>query len=343
MRSRSFLVVAVMVVAGMVFSAGLGAGRVKAQDGLTAAVVSGSCDSPGDVAAELRDLSEAEGGSLTSFTRIDIPIGDLTGGDYAVAVSSGGDVVACGDISGTGDDVYVPVASTGPGGYAGVAWLHARDEQTQVSLFIAQGLGAATTTGDDDDVTPPGDDDDTPPTDDDDATPPADDDTDQPTDGTTYTSPTFGYTVTYDETWEVLEEETTPTDNGPQDFLHLFNGTSHAYFYTNAADEDFPMDRLPDFFLSRLEGADGVTDVQVRVDDNGEEIRGSGQDDAWIAINFTWTNQDGETFELYDYYHGYRIPGQGAIVVFLNEGLQRAYDQQAPAREKLENGLNIPG
>jgi predicted histidine transporter YuiF (NhaC family) len=56
MRNRSLLAVVVMLMAGMVFTTGIGTGRVNAQDDvpLTASVVSGSCDSPGDTVGDLR-------------------------------------------------------------------------------------------------------------------------------------------------------------------------------------------------------------------------------------------------------------------------------------------------
>jgi hypothetical protein len=353
MRNRSFLAVAVMLIAGMAFTAGIGSGRVDAQDdaALTASVVSGSCDSPGDSAGDLRDLSVAEGGVLTSFSRIDVPIDELTGDGYAIVVSSDGDVAACGDISGSGDDVYVPVTSRSDDGYGGIAWLHAREEQTQVSLFISQGLGGGD--GGTNVVEPPTEDTPEPPTEDTpepratrtprSEEPEPTEEPEQPTGENVYESPTFGYTVTYDDSWEILEETTTPTDNGPQDFLHMFNNTSHAYFYTNAAAESFPIEQFPDIMLNRAESNENFSNVQVRLDDDGNEIRGSDENSAWIAISFTYTNQDGQSFELYDYYHGYKLPGQEAVVIFLNEGLELAYDIEAPAREALENGLSIPG
>jgi hypothetical protein len=287
---------------------------------------------------------------LTSFSRIDVPIDELPGDGYAVVVSSDGDIAACGDISGSGDDVYVAVTSRSDDGYGGIAWLHARDEQTQVSLFIDQGLGGGDG-GDTNGPEPPAEDTPEPPVED---TPeprptrtprseePEPTEEPGPTDGTVYESPTFGYTVTYDESWEELENTTTPTDNGPQDFLHLFNNTSHAYFYTNAAAETFPIDQLPGILLDRAQNNPAFSNVQVRQDEDGNEIQGSDDNSAWIAISFTWTNQDGQSFELFDYYHGYKLPGQAAVLIFLNEGLDLAYDIEAPAREALENGLSIP-
>src|SRR4051812_45347583 len=107
MKNRSLLATAGLLLASTVFTIGLGSGGVDAQDAaLTASVVSGSCDNPGDSAGALRDLAAAEGGVLTSFSRVDIPIADLTGGGYAVVVESSGDTAACGDITGSGNDVY---------------------------------------------------------------------------------------------------------------------------------------------------------------------------------------------------------------------------------------------
>jgi hypothetical protein len=81
----------------------------------------------------------------------------------------------------------------------------------------------------------------------------------------------------------------------------------------------------------------------VRLDDDGNELRGSDEDSAWITISFTYTNQEGQSFDLYEYFHGYKLPGQPAVLIFLNEGLELAYDIEAPTREALENGLSIPG
>jgi hypothetical protein len=354
MRGRSLLAVVGMLLVSMVFTAGVRSSRVNAQDGatLTAAVVSGSCDSPGDVAGELRDLAPAEGGVLTSFTRVDLAIDDLTGGGYAVLVSSDGTAAACGDISGSGNDVYVAVTSQSDAGYGGIAWLHARDSQTQVSLFISQGLGGGTTTGGNNgNVEPPEVDTPTPATQ---KTPSA-----KPTrtpraqksptpkqgtsgEETTYVSPTYGYSMTYDSTWTEVENTTNPTDNGPQDWLKLNNGVSSVYFYSIAADETFPMDRVIEFFQGNLESDNTVSNVSVHVDNDGNEVNSSTDNEAIFALDFTWTAQDGTQYDLYDYRHVYRLPGQGEMVIFLNEGLQKSFDQQAPARQKLEDTITLP-
>lgn len=358
-RNRSLLAVVGMLVVGMVFAAGIRSGRVgaQAQASLKAAVVSGSCDSPGDVAGQLRDLVPASGGVLTSFTRVDLAIAKLTGGGYAILVTDNGSAAACGDISGTGSDVYVAVTSRSNAGYGGIAWLHARDPQTQVSLFVSQGLGGASSANTPTNPEPPSDTTPQPPAQN---TPkatstrtpqakatvtPRPQKSATPGGGgqtTTYTSPTFGYTMTYDATWTVVEAVTNPTSNGPQDLLHLSNKTSAVYLFTNYADETFPMNQIADVLQGRLTSDSSISNVSVRVDSNGNQIRSNDANTAIVAFNLTWTAKDGTQYQLYDYYHCYRLTGKGAVLIFLNEGLQQSYDQQAAARQKLENTITLP-
>lgn len=347
MRNRSVLAVVALLLVGMVSITGYNTRSATAQDAeLTADLVEGTCDSPGDSVGELRSLAEAEGGVLTSFTRVDIAIDDITGDDHAIVVSLDGDAVACGGISGSGNDVYVPVVAQGDGGYGGVAWLHAREDQTQVSLFVSDQLGGNGEVPPTEGPEPPPDDTETPepratrtPRGGGEETPTPEP---GPAEGTVYESPSYGYTFTYDDSWEVREDGTNPTDSGPQDFVHLYNGTSHAYFYTNGAPNDYSMENIPDLFLNRLTSQEGVTDVAIRQDDNGDDIVKIDEDEAVAAYTFTWTTADGQELVLFNHYHVFRIPGEETVVIFLNEGLDISYDQQASARDALTDSFKLP-
>jgi len=357
-KNRSLLAIVAMLVLGMVVTAGYGTSRATAQDAeLSADLVSGDCDSPGDSVGSLRALAEAEGGVLTSFTRVDMPIDDITGDDHAVVVSLDGDVAACGNVSGSGSDVYIAVTSQTDDGYGGIAWLHARDEQTQVSLFVSTELGGSNgnDNGNGNGTGPEPPDDDTP------TAEPPDEETptvkptrtpkggseETPTaepsgDTTTYESPTFGYTLSYDDTWQVLDDSTTPSESGPVDVLNMFNGTSFATFRSVYAPDDIAMDAVLDWLENNLKTSESITSVEVREDDNGDPIRSAEDDSAIIAFDITWTNDKGDEVESYIHQEVRRIPGQGAIVLFTNEGQTRSYDQQAGVREALMDTLEIP-
>jgi hypothetical protein len=337
-KFRSLMVATVLLmVAG--FVATIGQGHVRAQDAaLTASVVTGSCDDPGDSAGDLRDLSEAEGGVLTSFSRVDIPIDEFTGDGYAIVVAADGDAVACGDATGSGDDVYIAIKSTSDAGYGGVAWLHARDSQTQVSLFISEGLGGGGG-GDLGNVEPPSEETPEPPV----------EETPKPTktpksggeepagDLTTYESPTWGYTMEYDASfWEVLSDETQPTQYGPMDFFRLGNGSTTVLLYSNSTDkENFDATIVPDFLINNLSGQEGVSNVT-------EIDRGGDSSAAWVQIEFTWTNSSGKEFNYTDYYVVHSVPDQKAVAVFLFEDFTESWDLTTDQREALINSIKMP-
>jgi len=193
-RYLSLLVAVVGMAAATLLTAGTQ--PTLAQEEISAAIVEGTCESPGDVVADLRSLTIAEGGAMTSFTTVDLTLEDLTGSDFAIVVGDPDDATACGEITGSGSDVYVTVPAQVDDSLGGVAWLRARDTRTQVSLFAAEGLGGSSTSGDNGS----NDDDDGPPEPPDDETPepqPPDDETPEPSgDQETYTAPTYGYSIT---------------------------------------------------------------------------------------------------------------------------------------------------
>jgi hypothetical protein len=347
LKSRSlWLAALLLIVSGFVATLGQGA---RAQDDatLTASVVTGSCDDPGDSAGELRDLAVAEGGVLTSFSRVDIPIDEFTSDGYAIEVALDGDTVACGDATGDADDVYVAVKSTTDDGYGGVAWLHARDSQTQVSLFISQGLGGSSL-GNVDNPEPPSEETPEPPAEE---TPEATntpkaaktpkataEPTEEPAgDLTTYESPTWGYSISYDPTvWEEQSNETNPTQNGPQDFLSLFNGSSTVLLYSNAADVGLDVTIVPPILAQNLGSATGVTNVQL-VDQGGDENQ------AWGLIHFTWTSSSsGNSYDYFDYVTIWPIPDQPAVAIFVFEDLQESYDLTTETREGILGTVEMP-
>jgi hypothetical protein len=351
-RRSLFIAALLLIVSGFVATLGQGA---KAQDDvtLTASVVTGSCDDPGDAAGELRDLAVAEGGVLTSFSRVDVPIDEFTADGYAVVVELDGDTVACGDATGDADDVYVAVKSTSDDGYGGIAWLHARDSQTQVSLFISQGLGGSSL-GDIDNPEPPTDETPEPPVDETPEptktpkpakTPKATEEPEQPTeepteapagDLETYESPTWGYSIQYDPAvWEEKANETNATQNGPQDWFVIGSASSTVYLYSVSAPAGLDLTQVSQFPVDVLSGQTGITNVEV-VDQGGEATA------AWYLVHFTWTNQSGTAFEYFNVFNFFTIPDQPAVAVLIYEDLQESYDLTTPLREQIVDSFQSP-
>lgn len=356
----------VLVIAGLAGATAMTASleRASAQEETAAAIVEGTCDSPGDTAADLRVLSAAEGGALTSFTTVDLALDDLTSGEYALVVGDPAEPSACGAITGEGTDTYIVVYAQGDAALGGVAWLRARDQRTQVSLFIGEGLGGASTSSngsngdDDDDNGPP-----EPPVDETPETeqtpepePPVDetpepqppvDETPEPSGSTeTYEAPTYGYTVTYDtDFWEVTEDDTFPTDSGPADYLVLYNEDSvvQAEIVGFAGVEITPNQYIANW-VSGVASDPSYVSTGVRLDDEGNEIRGGDDQRAFVAIDFEAESTSGKgTYKNTFYIVALQTGPPDELVVLIFQTAQVEYERFIPRREELEAGIEFPG
>jgi hypothetical protein len=316
-----------------------------AQDELPAAIVEGTCDNPGKTAADLRPLTAAAGGALTSFTTIDLAIGDLTGGGYAVVAGDPIAPVACGEIDGDGDDVYVTVRPRGDARLGGIAWLHARDDRTQVSLFMSEELGGSGTTAEpteepSDQPEPPVDE--TPvPT----KTPPAN--ATQPAgETTTYTSPTFDHTITYDTgVWNGIDEGTDQDQAGPIDFF-ILNGRGEeavqVEFYGLQPERgDTALDVIANMERNILTNPE-LIDPAVRTDAGGDEIRGGDENHAFLSIDFSWEDEEGNRYSNVYYIEVWAMPAVDGALIMVYQTPQDVYDDWIPARETLVQGITLP-
>jgi hypothetical protein len=323
--------------------AGVGSDRSTARqagsaESAAASLIGGGCDEPGEVVAELRPLTASEGGVLTSFTTIDLAIGEVTGGGYAVVVGEANAPAACGELSGAGDDIYVALRERHGSGLGGVAWLHAREARTQISLFVGEGLGGATTgTPSDDPDGPP-----EPPTEETPEPDPADDPAD---DLGTYTAPTYGYSISYDaDLYGVQVDETRQTPFAPLDYFALATPTHSAYveFMGFGAWGERAADTYLLGFVGHLRGNAEYSDVAVRLDAAGDPIEGGDAMHAYVAIDFSFTNAAGKLVQKTWFAEGWQIPGKDAFLMMLYQTRQDAFDEWTEEREALGAGIALP-
>jgi hypothetical protein len=161
---RRWLVPAVL---GVVVGLGLVSGTLaQAPPGHPSAIVSGTCDNLGAVTVQLGDVGASSlspnaspPSGLTSDTGVTIPVDigvttvptpltDLVATDTALTVASSAaastDLIACGNLGTTltGSDLVVGLQAVNGSNSSGIAWLHADGDQTQVTVFLAQGLSS---------------------------------------------------------------------------------------------------------------------------------------------------------------------------------------------------------
>jgi hypothetical protein len=372
----------VLLVSGFgIFGPGIGPATAQEENVPMAALVEGSCRAPGDSVAELNELRvRDEGDVLASFTTVDASLDDIVGSEHAIVLTDGGEIVACGDRFGTGADVYVAVPATTPAGWGGIAWFHARTSGTQITLFVAQGLGSAGVApgeptaeptaepteepplppGDDDESpVPPGDDDSetpVPPGDDDSLTPvpPGDDDNETPT----------------------VRSTVTPRANPTRTTVEGDTYTSPSYGYTLTYDpavwekyrevsnptESGPLDVLGLESSNDLvtlvgetgaEGFDALQLCQIRVDQSSGDPAVSGltvkepvdgdANHATVQFEYTFTTDDGKKFDWTTWIDCYNAPDNSVLLTFNFSALREFAEQEVQTRDDLLAGLTFPG
>lgn len=129
----------------------------------------------------------------------------------------------------------------------------------------------------------------------------SDSETTTPVDGTQYESPTFGFTLVFDDTWEMTNEST----EDQLDLLEISNGPSSIQFLGFETDET-PTECV-DGIIAGLEGNESVASVEIALDENDEELRGDGDTEAYVVLNVTYISESGDEVDFGAYYTCMRL------------------------------------
>ncbi len=105
--------------------------------------------------------------------------------------------------------------------------------------------------------------------------------------GNTYTSPDYGYSISWDSTWQVTDEQVSSGYN----MLALDNGTSAVYLegVTSSASTDECVTQV----VAALTKGTGVTNVAPLKDETGAELGSSSADRSYAVYAFDYTGKDG--------------------------------------------------
>jgi len=303
-------------------------------------------------------LSEQDGGVLTSFSTVNIPIDDFSMGGFAISVSDNfGDLVACGEVPPfSGSDAFIALPAQNASGLGGVAWLHERDDRTQVSIFLTE-VGE----GSDESSLPPDEEESPPPPEE--PTPTA---TAEPTESprpvrtpsptaepeesdgyVTYTSPSYGWSLRYDPlVWEVRRDEVEDSEYGPIDWFNISNGISFISIATQGGwTEDTPANSMAcvQWYDENISLWEGYTNVEPWIGDDGKPVRGGNRLDAYGAWSYTFIDEEtGASLDNVLYVRCISIDGGRAQIELRQWTTPRGYNSQAAAREDLLSGLELP-
>jgi uncharacterized cupredoxin-like copper-binding protein len=148
----------------------------------------------------------------------------------------------------------------------------------------------------------------------------------------THASVRFGYLVTWDDSWTVLERSTAPDE----DRLVLTNGTSSVAFIGHL-DRGGLVSCL-DNLVADFEGNPTMIRLSPAVDKDGNVIRGGDNSLAYAVLTYTYTPQNGST----DYavlLECRAIGTRGVVLQIVQAAPLADYNDQIAARDELLAGV----
>jgi hypothetical protein len=155
--------------------------------------------------------------------------------------------------------------------------------------------------------------------------------------GNTYTSPNYGYTLTWDDTWFVSDEDSKVS----YDYLELTNGATWAYFYGGPDPSSNPEGSLA-LSLSSMHSEPSYSDIAPLRDENGDAIRLTDVDRAYAAFTLTQTMENSTTMDLAVYVEIRQI-APGVYLTLEAYMPVELFESQRPAIEQLVNSFTLPG
>ena len=153
-------------------------------------------------------------------------------------------------------------------------------------------------------------------------------------DGDTYTSPLYGYSVTWDQSWFVVEEVTADYDS-----LSLTNGLTYATFI-GAPDTVTTLESALATLVSVMRGDPAVGDVTPLPGDRGDV---AGGDTATAAFAFPVTMPDGSQVDVVGYLEARLLVPGSAILGLMAYAPAARFDSELPLIQRLLAGLRLPG
>lgn len=245
-------------------------------------------------------------------------IDDSRRGENAMTIYAEGDVV---HLAINGDYVgSVEVSFDDPGDIAvGTSFLadsFQEDEVTEFTDFTIWEIGGGGRR-DDDEPTP-------------------DDNGRDDIEGTEYESPTYGYSVIYDDTWEVTNEES----EDDVDVLEISNGPSSLQFLAEPT-RDTPGECI-EAIVDDLSSDDAVENVEIALDENDEEMAGEDDEQAFVVLFVSYATEDG-SIDFTAFYQCILIEDGDAMLQITHLALAEDYNDEIENRIAVLDTLDLGG
>lgn len=159
-----------------------------------------------------------------------------------------------------------------------------------------------------------------------------------PVAGNSYESPTYGYSVAFDDSWEIVDESTDPTDG---DYVRLGNGVSTVDF--SGFESDFTPRECLDWEFDYYSTAPGYSNAEIATNANDNEMTGEIDNYAWGVYTFTFTVEGGDPVDYAAYAECRPIEAGQSMLRIVQFVEFESYESEIEARDALLAGLALDG
>jgi hypothetical protein len=152
--------------------------------------------------------------------------------------------------------------------------------------------------------------------------------------GYSYSSPQFGYTISWDPSWFVIDEESFA---GSFDFVAITNGVSAANFFGES-------NTYPNYesglatYITGFNSDPGISDFTTMNDDQGNVIRETDEKGARAAFTFTYSSPDGTQYPMAVFMEVYGLDSNAVLFGYWVSMPLEAFEAQHTL-----DGVDLPG
>lgn len=157
---------------------------------------------------------------------------------------------------------------------------------------------------------------------------------DEPGEEGTYTSPTYGYSISYDDSWTIGQEDT----QGGYDILKLDSDGS-TFYLEGYPDYDGDPETCLDEQIDLTENDPSVDDFEILEDENGEPIELRDADQAFALVQVSVTTDEGDTGELVVYLECRPLIPDVAVIVISQYMSPSGYENELERKDAIVDTL----
>ncbi len=153
-----------------------------------------------------------------------------------------------------------------------------------------------------------------------------------------YESPSYGYSIEYDDSWEVREDES----QGGYDLLQLASDGS-TFYLEGYPGYDGDAESCVTTQLNNFENQPSVDDFEIVEDEEGEPIESYDEDASFALFSLEFTNDDGETFDYVVYLECQPLQ-EGATVLVISQFMPaESYEDELERKDESVDTLDLDG